>query len=94
MFGLLSLAIAGVVTYLGFTVARDYTATRLRFVDAIQRPSTPWIVGFAAFGIGVPLALLLPLVTLFTAGLFGASVGFGVASGARKARGMLPPGDY
>ena len=93
MFGLISLVIAGVVTYLGFTVARNYTATRLRFVDAIQRPGTPWIVGLAAFGIGVPLAILLPFVSLFTAAVFGASVGIGVASGARKARGLLPPGD-
>ena len=57
MFGLLSLAISAVAVYLGYTVARDYTATRLKFVDAIQRPATPWIIGLAAFGIGVPLEI-------------------------------------
>ena len=91
MFGLISLAIAGFATWLGHVLMRDYTASRLKFVDAVQRPSTAWIAGGVAFAVGMMLTPL-PFISGLTALLFGAGVGTGVASGAKRARGALPPG--
>lgn len=90
VFGLISLAITGVLAWVGHTITRDYTANRLKFVDAVQRPGTPWIAGLVAFGIGM-LLTPLPFVTAITAVVFGAGVGTGVAAGARRVR-ALPPG--
>jgi hypothetical protein len=91
MFGLISLVITGVVAVVGHTMTRDYTASRLRFVDAIQNPGAAWIAGLAAWGVGM-LLTPLPFITGLTAIALGAGVGTGVASGARRARGYLPPG--
>ena len=91
MFGLISIAIAGALAWVGHVMTRDYTAKRLKFVDAVRRPSTAWIAGAVAFGIGMMLTPL-PFITGLTALLFGAGVGTGVASGAKRSRGALPPG--
>lgn len=93
MFGLIGFVAAAVAAYFGFTLARNYTTSRLKYVDAVQKPGTPWIAGAIAFVIALPVAWLLPFVwTGITAALFGASVGLGVSSGAKGARGLLPPG--
>ncbi len=89
--GLISLAITAAAGMFGHSLARDYTASRLKFVDAVQKPSAAWFAGLAAFGVGM-LLTPLPLVTAATAICLGAGVGTGVASGARRSRGYLPPG--
>jgi hypothetical protein len=91
IFGLLSIGITVAAGYLGHSMARNYTASRLKFVDAVQKPSAAWIAGFAAFGVGM-LLTPLPLITAATAIVLGAGVGTGVATGARQSRGYLPPG--
>ncbi len=70
----------------GFVVARDFVRRRLRYVDAIQRPSAPLIAGAAAAVVALPVALL-PVVTIGTAVALGVGVAGGVASG----RNALPP---
>ncbi len=74
----------------GFVVARDFVRRRLRFVDAVKRPSAPLIAGAAAAVVVLPVALL-PIVSVWTAAAFGIGVAGGVASG-RNAPPLLPPG--
>ncbi len=89
--GLISIGIAVVAGFVGHSAAREYTASRLKFVDAVQKPGVAWIAGLVAFGVGM-LLTPLPLITAATAVCLGAGVGTGVASGARRVRGYLPPG--
>lgn len=70
----------------GFVVARDFVRRRLRFVDAVKRPSAPLIAGVAATAVALPIALL-PVVTIGTAVALGVGVAGGVASG----RNAPPP---
>jgi len=66
----------------GFVGARRLIQTRLRFVDAVDRPAAPLVAGVAATVIALPLAAL-PVVTVGTALAFGVGVAGGVVSGRR-----------
>jgi hypothetical protein len=70
---------------IGFIVARNFVRRRLRFVDAVHSPFAPLVAGASAALIAWP-AVLLPLVTLTTAIVFGIGTGLGTASGARALR--------
>ncbi|MDF1503108.1 hypothetical protein [Roseisolibacter sp. H3M3-2] len=70
----------------GYAAARRFVRERLRFVDAAQRASTPWLAGGGAWVLGSLVALLLPFVGPIAALSFGVSVGLGVAAGARDIR--------
>jgi hypothetical protein len=70
---------------IGFIAARNFVRRRLRFVDAVQSPFAPVLAGGVAALIAWP-AVLLPLVTLTTAIVFGVGIGLGTASGARAIR--------
>jgi hypothetical protein len=70
----------------GFVVSRDFVRRRLRYVDAIKKPSAPLLVGAAAAVVALPVALL-PIVTVGTAVALGVGVAGGVASG----RNAPPP---
>jgi hypothetical protein len=70
----------------GFILSRSFVRRRLRFVDAVQSPLAPVVAGCAAALVAWP-AVLLPLVTLTTAIVFGIGTGLGTASGARALRG-------
>jgi hypothetical protein len=69
----------------GFVLARNFVRRRLRFVDAVHSPVAPLIAGLAAALVAWP-AVLLPLVTLTTAIVFGIGTALGTASGARALR--------
>ncbi|HEX9894330.1 MAG TPA: hypothetical protein VGA78_10425 [Gemmatimonadales bacterium] len=69
----------------GFVLARDFVKRRLRFVDAVQHPATPWIVGIGAALVSWPLAAL-PLLTTATSAIFGLGTGLGTRSGAKALR--------
>jgi hypothetical protein len=69
----------------GFILARSFVRRRLRFVDAVHSPFAPWIAGCVAALIAWP-AVLLPVVTLTTAIVFGIGIGLGTASGSRALR--------
>jgi hypothetical protein len=69
----------------GFILARSFVRRRLRFVDAIHSPIAPLIAGCVATLVAWP-AVLLPLVQLATAVVFGIGTGLGTASGARALR--------
>ena len=68
----------------GFTASRQVVRTRLRFVDAVDRPGAPLVAGLAAAALALPFAAL-PVVTVGTAAAFGMGVAGGVVSGRRAA---------
>ena len=86
LFSLLALVVILTAVVGGYASARRFVRERLRFVDAAQRRSTPWIAAAGAWALGALLAFLLPFVGPLTALSFGASVGLGVAAGARDIR--------
>lgn len=69
----------------GFILARSFVRRRLRFVDAVHSPIAPLVAGCVATLVAWP-AVLLPLVTLSTALVFGVGTALGTASGARALR--------
>lgn len=75
----------------GFLLARSFVRRRLRFVDAVHSPMAPFVAGTVAAVVAWP-AVLLPLVTLPTALVFGIGTGLGIASGSRALR--HPEGDH
>jgi CHASE2 domain-containing sensor protein len=79
---MIELLIALTAGAIGFIMARNFVRRRLRFVDAVHSPFAPVVAGFVAAVLAWP-AVLLPLVTLTTAIIFGIGTGLGTASGAR-----------
>jgi len=80
------LAVTAAALVGGFVLSRNFVRRRLRYVDALQKPSAPLIAGAAAAAIMLPVAAL-PIVTIGTAVAFGIGVASGVASG----RSAPPP---
>jgi hypothetical protein len=76
----------------GYWQARQFTRSKLRFVDGVHRMTAPIMAGVVATLIATPVVWLLPLVGAGTALLFGASVAAGVAAGARDIRKRLGAG--
>ena len=64
----------------GYLLARNFVGHRLRFVDAAQSRFAPLVAGILA---GVAL---LPIVSSFTAIVFGVGAAFGTASAAKIIR--------
>lgn len=85
---LISLAAAVAATIAGYRQSRRFVRGRLRFVDAVQKPTAPLIAGAAAAAVALPIVALLPVVGPGTALLFGAAVGTGVSHGARDVRAL------
>jgi len=83
---MISLLIALAVAFFGFSASRRFVRDKLRFVDAAQRASAPWLAGGGALLIGVILAALIPGVGVPTAVTFALAIGTGVAAGARDVR--------
>lgn len=86
MFGFIGIVVSLAVTAFGYVTARRFTAERLRYVEAAQTLKAPIVAGVAAALLAGPVVWLLPIVGGGTAILFGLSVGFGVANGARENR--------
>ena len=83
---LIALAIAAAVALFGYRYARRFVRDRLRYVDAAQNSTAPWVAGGIATLLGAFVALFLPFVGGMAALAFGGSVAFGVAAGARDLR--------
>ncbi len=77
---MLWLAVTAAALVGGFVMSRAFVRRRLRYVDALQKPSAPLIAGAAAAAIALPVAAL-PIITIGTAVAFGVGVAGGVASG-------------
>lgn len=89
---MLWLAVSAAALIGGFLVTRDFVRRRLRFVDAVQKPSAPLIAGAGAAAVALLPVALLPIVTVGTAVAFGIGVAGGVASGRSGGPPPLPPG--
>lgn len=88
---LVALVISLAVVAAGYVLSRRFVRERLRFVDAAQRGTAPWIAAAGALLIGSIAALVLPFVGAGSAVCFALAVGLGVAAGARDIRrGNLP----
>lgn len=86
MFTLLfSLIIATVLAVVAHGSSRRFVRNRLRYVDAVQKGSAPWLAGGGAFLLAT-LFTAFPFVGLGTALTVGLAVGSGVAAGARDIR--------
>jgi len=86
MFVTLGLAVAAAALVGGFVVTRNFVRRRLRYVDAVQKPSAPLIAGTVAAVALLP-ATLLPAVGVGTM----LALGVGVASGLASGRNAPPP---
>lgn len=91
MIELVLLGAAGVGALAGYVKTRQFVRNRLRFVDAVQRRSAPFVAGGAAALAAAPVVWVLPVVGGGSAVLFGAAVGWGVVKGRRDFE-RLPPG--
>ena len=89
---LVTLAVAGGSSLVGYWQARRFTTTKLRYVDAVHKATVPVLVGVAATALAAPVVWLLPLVGGGTALLFGGSVAMGVSAGAREIRKRIGAG--
>ena len=86
MLMLLVLLVTFALVVAAHRASRHYVRSRLRFVDAIQKPLAPWMAGGAAALLAGIVTFLLPVVGIGTALSVGLAVGTGVAAGARDAR--------
>lgn len=86
MFVMLTFLIALAIAIFGHRAARRFVRDKLRFVDAAQKASAPWLAGGGALLLGVLVSILLPGSWTFAAVTFGLAVGTGVAAGARDVR--------
>jgi hypothetical protein len=85
MFFLIAAFIALTAGFLGYVQTRRFVSSRLRFVDAAQNKFLPFLAGFGAALLVLPLAFL-PLIGAGTAVALGLGVGTGVAVGAKDVR--------
>ena len=87
MFVTLGLVLAGTALVGGYVVTKNFVRRRLRYVDAVQRPSAPVIAGAVAAAALIPVTIL-PAVGVGTMIALGVGVAGGVASGRSS-----PPSD-
>lgn len=85
IFGLLALGITVVGGVLAFGFARGFVRRRLRFVDAVRSPLTPFVAGGLALLVAAPFTLL-PLVGGATVAVVGLGAGLGAKSGVTAIR--------
>lgn len=87
MFVELGLILAGTALVGGYYVTKSFVRRRLRFVDAVHKPSAPVVAGAVAAAALLPVTLL-PAVGVGTMLALGVGVAGGVASGRSS-----PPSD-
>lgn len=86
MLFLISAAIAATVGIIGYVKARQFVASRLRFVDSAQNRALPIVAGVGATLLGLVIVPFIPLIGGGTALALGVGVGTGAAVGAKDIR--------
>lgn len=86
MIAFMFMAAAGAGMAISYIKVRDFVRNRLRFVDAAQRRSTPWLAGIGATLALSPLLPFIPVLGGGTAIVFGIVVGTAVRNGQREVR--------
>ncbi len=82
--------ISGAAAIFGYIKTRQFVRRRLRFVDAVQNPAVPLVVG-AITALAAALLSFLPVINLGSAILLGLGVGVGVLHGSKDVK-RLPGG--
>lgn len=85
LFGIAALAITVVSGVMAFGFARGFVRRRLRFVDAVRSPLTPYVAGAAGLLVAAPFTLL-PLISGATVAVVGLGAGLGARSGVSALR--------
>ena len=83
---LLALAVTVAAGVFSHIQARRFVRSRLRFVDAAHKRRSPYLAGFVAAAVMLPIVMILPVATLLTAIAVGIGVGTGVAVGSKDVR--------
>ena len=86
MITLLGVIAAWTAAIIGYKQTRLFVRNRLRYVEGVHKAFVPLKVGFIAFLVTLPFAIVLPVLTGGAAALFGVSVGLGVSAGRRDIR--------
>jgi hypothetical protein len=92
MAGLIGMTAAAGAAGFGYLRSKSFVARRLRYVDAIQSPAAPILVGAAATAVAAPIVWVLPIVGAGTAIVFGIATGVGTRAGVKKIRRLISPG--
>lgn len=74
----------------GFVKVRSFVNRRLRYVDAVQKPTASVLAGAAAAVVAAPVVALLPLIGAPAAIALGLGVGAGTHAGAKDIRDGKP----
>lgn len=90
--GLIGLTAAAGAAGFGYLRSKSFVARRLRYVEAIQAPVAPFVVGAAATAIAAPIVWVLPIVGAGTAIVFGVAAGAGTRAGVKQIRRLISPG--
>lgn len=90
MLDLLQFGVIVAAGIFGFVAARRFVRGRLRFVDAVYSPATPFIAAALAAVVAWPLAAL-PIITQTASALFAIGVGMGTSTGVRDLKRLALP---
>ena len=81
MWGVITLGVSFIISWIGYGAARRFVRERLRYVDAAMKPAAPVIAGFLALLVALPLVSLVHWIPVLgwvvgggTALVFGVSV--------------------
>lgn len=85
LIGLAALLITAVGGVMAFGFARGFVRRKLRFVDAVRSPLTPFVAGGIALLVTAPFTLL-PLISGATVAVVGLGAGLGAKSGVTALR--------
>ncbi|MGH7447972.1 MAG: hypothetical protein ACREK1_06995 [Longimicrobiales bacterium] len=92
MAGLIGLTAAAGAAGVGYFRSKSFVARRLRFVEAVQAPIAPFVVGAAATAVAAPVVWVLPIVGAGTAVVFGLATAAGTRAGVKQIRRFISPG--
>lgn len=82
----MEIIVIGVLAVAGFIQTRRFVRNRLRYVDGVQNPAVPIVVGTAVTLLAAPVVWILPFVGAGTALGLGIGAGIGAWAGAKDVR--------
>jgi hypothetical protein len=83
---MIELIVGAAVAVIGFSKSRAFVKRRLRYVEAVQKPTAPVLSGAAAAVVAAPVVALVPFIGAPVALALGLAVGAGTHAGARDIR--------
>ena len=83
---MIELIVGAAAAFIGFTKTRSFVKRRLRYVEAVQKPTAPVLSGAATAVAAAPLVAVIPLIGPPVAIALGLAVGAGTYAGAKDIR--------